>query len=95
MSMNTKYNTSYTVYILPIQYNLFNFGMNVSQQMFNLQIIHIIQSKKAALYTRSSFTYSCFQMKRVRALYSLHLIDNDGKPITYYLQNYKVHICKY
>lgn len=71
MSVITKYNTSYTVCILPIQYDLFNFGM-YAPQMFNLQIIHIIQSKKAALYMRSSFTYNCFQMTRVRVLWGLH-----------------------
>lgn len=52
--MITKYITSYTVYILPIQNDLFNFGMNAPHQTFNLQIIHIIQSKKPTLCMRSS-----------------------------------------
>lgn len=51
------YNTSYTVYILPIQCDLFNFGMTAPQQMFNLQIIHVIQSRKPTLYMHFSFTY--------------------------------------
>lgn len=36
------YNTSYAVYILTIQFDLFKFGMNAPQQRFNLQITHII-----------------------------------------------------
>lgn len=73
------YNTSYTVFILPIHCHLFNCGINAPQQMFNLQIICYIQSKHPTVYMHSSFTHSFFQIKKVHVLYSVYWIDNNGK----------------